>query len=76
MMQSCEREYKDVRIRVYPDDDFSATGEGAARDGWAARSGAVSAPQSATERKTKKAIRATRAAAERMLPFLLNEDVF
>lgn len=50
--------------------------EGAARAGWATRSGAVSAPQSATERKTKKAIRATRAAAERMLPFLLNEDVF
>ena len=49
--------------------------EGAARAGWAT-SGAVSAPQSATERKTKKAIRATRAAAERMLPFLLNEDVF
>ena len=50
--------------------------EGASRVGWATGSGVVSAPQSASECKTKKAIRATRAAAERMLPFLLNEDVF
>lgn len=79
-MITSPRSQRPLHVKDHDIERFTAFAlrEGAARFGWTMNRGAVivSAPDSVPERKARKAIRATREAAERALPLLLDKNFY